>query len=87
MGKEKRKLTQEEIKQAFEDPVGKDFPIILNPEKLAHLLGLSRKTIYEWISQGRLDDVFRKRGKHVLIWRDRALDLLFNGPDWSNTDE
>ena len=44
------------------------------------------KTVYEWIAKGRLDGAFRKRGKHILIWRDRALDLLFNGPDWKMTE-
>jgi excisionase family DNA binding protein len=58
------------------------FPAILAPAQLAQLLGLSVKTIYEWIAKGRLDGAFRKRGKHVLIWRDRAIDLLFNGKEW-----
>jgi hypothetical protein len=26
----------------------------------------------------------RKRGKHILIWRDRAMDLIFNSKDWNN---
>lgn len=46
------------------------------------MLGLSVKTIYEWMSKGRLDGAYRKRGKHALIWRDRALDILFNGKEW-----
>lgn len=57
-------------------------PAILSPHQLAELLGLSVKTIYEWIAKGRLDGAFRKRGKHNLIFRDRALSLLFDGPDW-----
>lgn len=57
---------------------------ILSPAQLADLIGLSPKTIYEWIAKGRLDGAFRKRGKHVLIWRDRALDLLFNGKEWTD---
>jgi excisionase family DNA binding protein len=56
---------------------------ILSPVQLANLAGLSVKTIYEWITKGRLDGAFRKRGKHVLIWRDRAIHLLFNAPDWT----
>jgi excisionase family DNA binding protein len=59
-------------------------PPILSPAQLAGLLNLSVKTVYEWIAKGRLDGAFRKRGKHVLIWRDRVLDLLFNGPAWKN---
>jgi len=62
---------------------GERFPPVLSPEQLAELLGLSVKTIYEWMPKGRLDGAYRKRGKHALIWRDRALDVLFNGKEWS----
>lgn len=56
----------------------------MNPEQFATLLGLSVKTIYEWIAKGRLEGACRKRGKHNLIWRDRAIAIIFNGPEWSN---
>jgi len=79
-----RPLSKEEIQQAFSGPAAEMVPVILSPAGLAALLGLSRKTVYEWIAKGRLDGAFRKRGKHHLIWRDRALDLLLNGPDWKN---
>jgi excisionase family DNA binding protein len=58
------------------------FPPILSPMQLAALIGISVKTVYEWIARGRLDGAFRKRGKHNLIYRDKALRLLFDGPDW-----
>jgi hypothetical protein len=77
-----RKLSKAEIQQAFADGAGVQFPPILNVVQLAALLQISVKTVYEWIGGGRLDGAFRKRGKHHLIWRDRALHLLFNGPDW-----
>jgi excisionase family DNA binding protein len=80
----KRNLSSEEIEQAFAGKAGEEFPVILSPATLAALLRLSPKTIYEWIARGRLDGAFRKRGKHVLIWRDRAIELLFNGPEWRN---
>jgi excisionase family DNA binding protein len=79
-----RKLSKDEIQQAFAGPDAARFPPILTPTQLAEVVQLSVKTIYEWIRQGRLDGAFRKRGKHVLIWRDRALDLLFNGPGWQH---
>jgi excisionase family DNA binding protein len=79
----KRSLHSEEIAAAFQGPAGVQFPVILTPAQLSDLLGLSVKTVYEWIAKGRLDGAFRKRGKHVLIWRDRAIDLLFNGKDWN----
>ena len=84
MGIRKRILTTHELARPFHDEWADQFPPILSPSKLADLLGLSPKTIYAWIAQGRLDGSFRKRGKHVLIWRDKALDLIYNGPSWSN---
>jgi hypothetical protein len=80
----KRPISKEEIRQAFVGPAADAAPPILSPARLAALLDRSPKTIYEWIAKGRLDGAFRKRGKHVLIWRDRALDLLFNGPEWKH---
>jgi hypothetical protein len=75
-------LSKAELRAPFNgDPSG-IYPVILSPAQLAGLLGLSPKTIYTWISLGRLDGCFRKRGKHVLIWRDRALSKLLDGPDW-----
>lgn len=79
-----RKLAKPEIQQAFADGIGAQSPPILNVVQLAALLQISPKTVYEWIAKGRLDGAFRKRGKHHLIWRDRALDLLFNGPEWNH---
>jgi excisionase family DNA binding protein len=78
----KRKLSNGEIQQAFTDGPGTQFPPILNVAQLAALGQISKKTVYEWIAQGRLEGAFRKRGKHILIWRDRAVDLLLNGPEW-----
>jgi excisionase family DNA binding protein len=79
-----RKLSRDEISAALGPDVSSPVPAILSPEELASVVGLSIKTIYDWIAKGRLDGAFRKRGKHNLIWRDRALDLLFNGPEWTN---
>jgi excisionase family DNA binding protein len=80
----KPNLTRNEIARAFEGDLAAKFPPILSPAQLAELLGLSIKTIYLWIADGRLDGVFRKRGKHCLIWRDGALDKLFNDKPWKN---
>lgn len=77
-----RPISKEEIHQAFAGATGETVPAILSPAQLADLLNLSVKTIYEWVAKGRLDGAFRKRGKHVRIWRDRVLDLFFNGPEW-----
>ena len=85
MSSRNRHLTTDEIKQAFAGKAGDVYPVILSPGQLAALLDQSPKTIYEWIAKGRLDGSFRKRGKHILIWRDRALDILFNAKDWSSS--
>jgi len=76
--------SREAIAAAFSQAGGQADRPIVSPEQLAEILGLSRKTLYAWIAMGRLDGAFRKRGKHHLIWRDRAIDVLLNGPDWSN---
>ncbi len=84
MGKSARKnmLTQGDLTAPFAGEIGDRFPVILSVQELADLLGLSPKTLYEWIAKKRLDGAFRKRGKHILIWRDKVLDLLFNGKEW-----
>src|SRR5689334_20634755 len=82
-GKRPTPLPPDELTRPFAGEWGDHFPPILSPTQLAALLGLSPKTVYEWIAKGRLDGSFRKRGKHVLIWRDRALHVLFNGKDWT----
>ena len=48
----KCKLTEEEIRRAFQGLSGEAFPPILSPIQLAQLSGLSVKTIYEWIAKG-----------------------------------
>ena len=78
----RRPLSNDEIAQAFAGPGGERYGPILTPGQLAELAGVSAKTIYDWLAKGRLDGAYRKRGKHVLLWRDRALHILFNGRDW-----
>src|SRR5271170_1926143 len=87
MPRPKHNLTQNEIARVFDGNLADRFPPIVSPDQLAELAGVSVKTIYFWIAQGRLDGVFRKRGKHCLIWRDRAIDLLFNGAEWEHKSE
>ncbi len=78
----KRKLSKSEIKQAFAEGHGTQFPAILTLDQFAALIQYSKKTISEWISKGRLDGAFRRRGKRLLFWRDRVIDIIFNGKDW-----
>lgn len=83
MSAKKPNLSAEELARPFAGEWGERFPPILSPQQLAELLGLSVKTIYEWMAKSRLDGAYRKRGKHALIWRDRALDMILNGKEWS----
>jgi hypothetical protein len=77
----------EEIQAAFADkPFPLEFPPILQPKQFAKLLNISPSTVYFWMSQGRLDGAHRKRGKRQFIWRDRAIDLILNGPEWGNDE-
>ena len=39
-------------------------------------------TIRDWVSKDRLDGSFRRRGKHLFFWRDKVLDIVFNGTEW-----
>lgn len=77
------KLSKAEIQQAFAEGSGVPVPPILNVEQTASILQISPKTLYAWIAEGRLDGAFRKRGKHILLWRDRVIDIVFNGPEWT----
>jgi excisionase family DNA binding protein len=79
----KLNLTDAEIAAPFTGAVADRFPVILSPVQLAELLGLSVNTVYEWMAKGRLDGAYRKRGKHALFWRGRALDLILNGKEWT----
>ena len=78
-------LSRDEIARTFQGAVS-DIPPILSPRQLAQLLNLSPKTVYLWIAKGRLDGTFRKRGKHVLLWRDRVIELLFSGKEWNHCE-
>jgi predicted DNA-binding transcriptional regulator AlpA len=79
----RRMVSRNAIAAAFANGGQADGPIV-SPEQLGKIIGISRKTVYGWIAKGRLDGTFRKRGKHILFWREKAIDLLLNGPEWSH---
>ncbi|MCA9092666.1 MAG: hypothetical protein KDA68_04215 [Planctomycetaceae bacterium] len=76
-------ISREDIQAAFTGEDGKRFPPILNVQQLSELTSIPRSTIYEWHSRGLWGSAARTRGKRLLFWRDRAIDVIFNGPDWS----
>jgi len=83
MATRRKILSQEEIAAAFQASSGACVPAILTAKDLALLIQISVKTLYEWCAKGRLDGAFRKRGKRLLFYRERALDILFNGKEWT----
>jgi excisionase family DNA binding protein len=83
VGAKKPTLTADELTRPFVAELAVKFLPVMSPTQLAELLGKSPKTIYEWMARGRLDGAYRKRGKHALIWRDKALEILFLGKEWS----
>jgi excisionase family DNA binding protein len=74
-----QRLTVQEIQLAFdEEAVRKESPPILSPEQFARLFGISVSTAYHWIALGRLEGAVTRIGKHRRIWRNRAIEMLFN---------
>jgi hypothetical protein len=82
MTAKKPNLKSEEIASPFMNELAERFPPILSTDQPAELIGKSVNTIYDWMAKGRLDGAYRKRGKHALFWRDRAVHILFDGKDW-----
>jgi predicted DNA-binding transcriptional regulator AlpA len=79
MSTRKKPLSDDEIRAAL--PAGTRAFVPL--KEFCALTGIPRSTLHEWKSKGRLDGAFRKRGKLTLIWIDRAIKLIFNGPEWA----
>jgi hypothetical protein len=65
-------LTLPEVHAAFEADGAYTYLPILGPGKFAELAGVSVNTIYHWLEHGQFHGCHRRRGKHQLIWRDRA---------------
>jgi hypothetical protein len=81
-------LTDDEILAAFRsEAMARRFPPVLSPEQFGHLIGVSRAAIYLWNTKGWLDGATTRRGGRRFIWRNRAIALLFNGPEWRQIDD
>lgn len=73
------RLTSDEIQIAFDEKAMQNqYPPILTPELFAQLFGISVSTTYFWIANGLLKGAVTKVGKHRRIWRNRAIEILFN---------
>ena len=74
-------ISREEIRQSFDGPWGERFGPILSVQQFAELLGASPHTIRDWHRAGRFGSAARKVGKHIRIFRDRAIAELFKEQD------
>ena len=77
-------IDQAELDRAFFDNLGGRFPPVLNTDQAAELLGIAKKTLYEWSSKGHLKGCSRRRGKRLFIWRDRLIREVFEGKEWES---
>lgn len=78
MSTARRKLTNDEIKRAFES----DTRVALTTKEAAELLGVNPKTLNSWRNAGYLEGTYRKRPGDDRYWRDRLIAHYFNGPEW-----
>lgn len=79
MDQEALKLTDREVSAAFSDPQwSQRFPPVLTLSQAAELLQVPLQTLYQWRSRGLLRGCSRKVGKHVRVYRDRLIKLVFN---------
>jgi hypothetical protein len=73
-----RLLDEAEIQQAFGSGKWADeFPPILNVAQAARLAHVPRATLYDWSSRDLLAGCAKRKGKRLLIWRDRFVQWLF----------
>ena len=82
MSTHKRKLTKEEISNAFAPDALEVGRPTLTTKEAAELLRVSPKTINSWKNAGYLEGTYRKHQGKDCYWRDRLLDCYFNGADW-----
>ena len=72
-------ISREEVQLAFQEEATRvAFPPILTPEQFGHLFGVSISTVYDWIAKGYFDGAITHVGKHLRIWRNRAIEMAFS---------
>ena len=80
--------TPNEIRATFDTEEMRElYPPILTIDHVIDMLGYADSTIYEWIKKGRFDGAFRKRGKQIRLWRDKVIEIFFDGPEWESSHE
>ncbi len=51
------------------------YPPVISPAQLAELTDRTTDAVYRWTGTEKLRGACRRRGKRMLIWRDRALAI------------
>ncbi len=73
------RLTRQEVTDALTPgDWATRYPPLLTVEEAAALLQVSRSTIYQWHSSGRLAGCAQRLGKHLRFYRDRLILKLMN---------
>lgn len=73
-------LSLEEIHAAFQGSAWEElYPPILKIKQASALLQLPVQTLYQMSSQGQFKNCARKVGKHLLFFRDRLIQSIFQG--------
>lgn len=72
------RLSDEEVRAAFDSSWGDRFPPVLTVQQAAELAQVPVATIYDWKSRGRLAGCARRVGRHLRIHRDRFLSHIFD---------
>jgi len=71
-------LNAKELERAFAHPIWAEaYPPILSVVQAAALAQVPPATIYSWSSQGKLSSCAGRAGKHLRIWRDRFIQIIF----------
>ena len=78
-GDKSLKLTAQEITRAFSDPIAAmRYPPVMSLERAAEMIDVPLDTMRDWRKRGLLGSCSRRVGKHVRIFRDRFVHLIFN---------
>jgi excisionase family DNA binding protein len=72
------RLSDEELRAAFDSEWGLKFPPVLNVRQAAELAQVPVATIYDWSSRKQLTSCARRVGRHLRIHRDRFLTHIFS---------
>jgi excisionase family DNA binding protein len=80
-------VSQSEVATMFAvEPWSTHYPPMLTIEQVARLLQVSRRTIHQWIAEGKFAGTTSKVGKHRRFLRERVVQNFFRNKD-ENTGE